>query len=41
MKHKSFIIKIIALFMGFGTHAQYSEVGAFGGGTNFIGDVGD
>lgn len=41
MKFKSFIFKILALFLGFSAKAQYSEVGVFAGGTNFIGDVGD
>lgn len=39
--YKSFIFKIIALLLSFSSWGQYSEVGIFGGGTNFIGDVGD
>lgn len=41
MKFKIFIIKILALLFSFSLKAQYSEVGVFGGGSNFIGDVGD
>lgn len=41
MKSKSFIFKILAVVLSFSLKAQYSEVGIFGGGTNFIGDVGD
>ena len=39
---KSFIFKILLLVLPIGvTTAQYSEVGVFGGGSNFIGDVGN
>lgn len=41
MKFKSFIIKIITLLLALPATGQYSEIGFFGGGTNFIGDVGD
>ncbi len=39
--YKSFIFKIVALLLSFNTWGQYSEIGFFGGGSNFIGDVGD
>ena len=39
--YKSFIFKIVALLLSFNAWGQYSEIGFFGGGTNFIGDVGD
>lgn len=39
--YKSLIIKIIAFLTSLSAWGQYSEVGVFGGGTNFIGDVGD
>lgn len=39
--YKSLIFKIIALLLSFNTWGQYSEIGFFGGGSNFIGDVGD
>lgn len=38
---KSLIIKIIVLLLPSALWAQYSEIGVFGGGTNFIGDVGN
>ncbi len=41
MKFKLFIIKILTLVLAVPAGAQHSEVGLFGGGTNFIGDVGD
>ena len=41
MNSKGFIVKILAIVLSFSLKAQYSEVGLFGGGTNFIGDVGD
>lgn len=41
MNIKSFIFKILAILLSFSLKAQYSEVGLFVGGTNFIGDVGD
>lgn len=41
MKFKVFIIKILALAFSFSAQAQYTEVGVFGGGSVFIGDVGN
>lgn len=41
MNSKGFIFKILAVFFSLSLKAQYSEIGLFGGGTNFIGDVGD
>ncbi len=41
MKFKVFIIKLLAVFFSLSANAQYSEVGLFGGGTVFIGDVGN
>lgn len=41
MKSKLFIFKILTLFTGLSASAQYSEVGVFGGGSHFIGDVGN
>lgn len=39
--YKLFIFKIVAFLLSFNAWGQYSEIGIFGGGTNFIGDVGD
>jgi hypothetical protein len=41
MKIKIFIIKILSLFLSASMHAQYSEVGVYGGGSHFVGDVGN
>src|SRR5690606_6961176 len=41
MNSKGFIFKILAVLFSLSAKAQYSEIGVFGGGTNFIGDVGD
>lgn len=40
MRFKLFIFKILLLFICLRSNAQYSEVGIFGGGSHFIGDVG-
>lgn len=39
--YKSLIFKFVALLLSFSAWGQYSEIGFFGGGTNFVGDVGD
>lgn len=41
MKFKGFIIKILTLFFSLSLNAQYAELGVFGGGSVFIGDVGN
>lgn len=41
MKFKVFIIKILTLVLSLSANAQFSEIGVFGGGSYFIGDVGD
>lgn len=41
MKFKLFIINLLSLFTGLSASAQYSEVGVFGGGSHFTGDVGN
>ncbi len=41
MKVKLLIIKILCFSLSLPLAAQYSEIGVFGGGSNFIGDVGN
>tara|TARA_R110002072_G_scaffold272800_1_gene432994 strand:+ start:1395 stop:2210 length:816 start_codon:yes stop_codon:yes gene_type:complete len=41
MKFKIFIINLLSLFLGFSASGQYSELGVFGGGSHFTGDVGN
>lgn len=39
--HKILIFKILTLFVAVQAHAQYSEIGVYGGASHFIGDVGN
>jgi len=41
MRFKQFIFKILFTLLSITASAQYSEVGAFGGASHFIGDVGN